>query len=78
MDRTDDVPDAIARKRFIGIYLDVSLNLFFAKVRVLAASEAMQVVKVRDRLTIAPVMVGAGPWWRASSRTATQGQLQCG
>ena len=31
MDRMDYVPDATARKRFIGIYLDVSYNLFFCQ-----------------------------------------------
>jgi hypothetical protein len=31
MDRMDDVPDATARKRFIGIYLDVSQHLFLPR-----------------------------------------------
>ncbi|MCU1495914.1 MAG: hypothetical protein JWO62_3678 [Acidimicrobiaceae bacterium] len=40
MDRMDDVPDATARKRFIGIYLDVSRHL--AKVRVAGSNPVVR------------------------------------
>jgi len=46
MDRMDDVPNATARKRFIGIYLDLSHNLFFAKVRVAGSNPVLRSKKV--------------------------------
>ena len=55
MDIMDDVPDATARKRFIGIYLDVYHNLFFAKVRVAGSNP---VVRSKEK-------PGQGPFTRA-------------